>query len=175
VVKENIVNDFTELLPQETSEASKQMQRNLARWTLDFAPARVLLDAVPEEVDPLVWWPCHPEFSMIYRVVKMFLQIPASSAENERSFSSASFILDERRTRLDLDNFRREHRIRRALCAGTTPEQRLQLSNELMQRFAQFLDNEEANVALIKPVFCSRLLSASAGFQTFQILVKKTR
>ena len=108
---------------------------------------RVLLDDAPEDEDPLAWWPAHQDFSNIYRVVKMLLQIPASSAENERSFSSASFILDERRTRLDLDNFRREHRIRRAICAGTTPEQRLQLSNELMQRFSQLLLDREANDA----------------------------
>jgi len=64
------------------------------------------------------------------------LQTPGASGENERSFSSASFTLDERRTRLELDNFRREHRLRRALCAASTPEEKLAISNELLERFA---------------------------------------
>ena len=57
-------------------------------------------------------------------------------AENERSFSSASFILDQRRTWLDIDNIRREHRIRRALCVGRTPAEKLEFSNGLIERFA---------------------------------------
>ena len=51
----------------------------------------------------------------------MLLVIPASTAEDERSFSSAGFTLDKLRTRMDLDNFRREHRIRQFLVAGTDP------------------------------------------------------
>ena len=75
----------------------------------------------------------------------MLLQIPASSAENERSFSSASFVLDQRRTRLDLDNFRREHRIRRRLCAGTTGQQKLAIANDLIERYAAAVqENREA-------------------------------
>ena len=105
------------------------------------------LDQVDMATDPLEWWGTQDHFAMIHRVVKMLFQIPASSAENERSFSSASFILSERRTRLDLDNFRREHRIRRAICAGSTPQQRLQRSNALMERFAQVLLDREANAA----------------------------
>ncbi len=45
------------------------------------------------------------------------------------------------------NNFRREHRIRRAICAGSTPQQRLQRSNALMERFAQVLLDREANAA----------------------------
>jgi hypothetical protein len=94
------------------------------------------LDEEPEDEDPLVWWPSHPEYTALFPVAKMLLQIPASSAENERSFSSASFILDQRRTRLDIDNFRREHRIRRAVCVGRTPAEKLEFSNGLIERFA---------------------------------------
>ena len=102
------------------------------------------MDETPEDVDPLSWWPSHPEYTLLYPVAKMLLQIPASSAENERSFSSASFVLDQRRTRLDLDNFRREHRIRRRLCAGTTPQEKLELSNDLIERYARALAEEKA-------------------------------
>ena len=47
-------------------------------------------------LDPLVAWPSMAEFTALFPTVKMLLQIPASSAENERSFSSACFILDQR-------------------------------------------------------------------------------
>ena len=81
----------------------------------------------------------------------MLLQIPDSSAENERSFSSASFILDQRRTRLDIDNFRLEHRIRRALVAGRSQEEKLQCSNELIQRFAEAIAQLKAAAPLGQP------------------------
>ena len=143
VVKDNIITDFQELLPPAIPQAQIDLQLNVARACVDLA--RLQLDQVDMATDPLEWWGTQDHFAMIHRVVKMLFQIPASSAENERSFSSASFILSERRTRLDLDNFRREHRIRRAICAGTTPEQRLQRSNVLMERFAQVLLDREAN------------------------------
>jgi len=81
------------------SDAKKTRQIKLAAETL--AVARDSLDEDPEDADPLVWWPSHPEYTALFPVAKMLLQIPASSAEDERSFSSASFILDQRRTRLD--------------------------------------------------------------------------
>ena len=97
------------------------------------------------------WWPNHPAYTLLYPVAKMLLQIPDSSAENERSFSSASFILDQRRTRLDIDNFRREHRIRRALVAGRSQEEKLQCSNELIQRFAEAIAELKAAAPLGQP------------------------
>ncbi len=139
-VRDNILSDFVELLPLGMTEARKQLQKNLAGSTLDLA--RITLDESPVDTDPLFWWPEHAEFTLIFPVAKEMLQIPAASAENERSFSSASFVLDQRRTRLDLDNFRREHRIRRALCAGRTPEEKLAISNDLMERFAQRVAEE---------------------------------
>ena len=144
VVKDNIITDFQELLPPGVPQAQIDLQLNMARACVDLA--RLQLDQVDMATDPLEWWGTH--FAIIHRVVKMLFQIPASSAENERSFSSASFyILSERRTQWDLDNFRREHRIRRAICAGSTPQQRLQRSNALMERFAQVLLDREANAA----------------------------
>src|SRR5262245_27334593 len=40
------------------------------------------------------------------------------SADDERVFSSAGFTLNQRRTRLDINNFRREHRVRQFLIGG---------------------------------------------------------
>jgi hypothetical protein len=85
--------DFVELLPPVMPDAKKQRQKELAMKTLGVA--RDALEDSPEDADPLVWWPNHPEYTLLYPVAKMFLQIPDSSAENERSFSSASFILEE--------------------------------------------------------------------------------
>jgi hypothetical protein len=143
LVKENILSDFVELLPVTMVEEKKAKQKGLAKQTLEVA--RDALDDTDVDFDPLIWWPSHPEYTLLYPVAKMLLQIPLSSAENERSFSSASFVLDQRRTRLDIDNFRREHRIRRALCSGTTPQEKLERSNELIERFSQSLD--EARMA----------------------------
>jgi hypothetical protein len=115
-VMDNLLNDFMELLPPHLTEVQRNSRRDQAQATLRVA--RELLLEVPEETNPLEWWPTQQEdLARIFSLAKMYLQIPASSAENERSFSSASFILDTRRNRLDLDNFRREHRIRRYLCA----------------------------------------------------------
>lgn len=133
-VKDNLIQDFGELLSPGLTEAKKDRQKTLARAT--FEVVREALDETPEDVDPLRWWPSHPEYTLLFPLAKMLLQIPASSAENERSFSSASFVLDQRRTRLDLDNFRREHRIRRRLCAGTTGQQKLAIANDLIERYA---------------------------------------
>lgn len=135
IVTENILSDLVELLPATTTEAQKAKKRTLARAIL--LAAREALDEEDPEVNPLEWWPNHPDFSILYAVVKMLLQIPASSAENERSFSSASFIMDQRRTRLDIDNFRREHRIRRALCSAASPQEKVERSNALLERFAE--------------------------------------
>ena len=50
----------------------------------------------------------------------MYLAIPASTSDDERVFSSAGFILNQRRTRLDLDNFRRENRVRQYITLGNS-------------------------------------------------------
>jgi len=62
------------------------------------------------------------------------LAIPCTSAEDERNFSSAGFTLSERRTRLHVDNFRAEHRIRRYLVGGCSLHE--QAGRELMKKKA---------------------------------------
>jgi hypothetical protein len=133
-VKENILSDFVELLPPNMPAPKKEKQKALARVTLE--DARENLDELLEDTDPLEYWPSHPEYTILYPPAKMLLQIPSASAENERSFSSASFVLDQRRTRLDLDNFRKEHRIRRHIYSSANPEERLLAANDLIDQFA---------------------------------------
>jgi hypothetical protein len=115
-VRQNLLSDFVELLDPTTSEAMKQMKRGLASSTLTVA--RAMLDEADPTADPLVLWPTYNDLSILFPLVQMYFGMAASTAENERSFSSASFVMGEGRTRLDMDNFRREHRIRRFICAG---------------------------------------------------------
>lgn len=71
----------------------------------------------------------------------MLLGIPGSSSESERSFSSASFTLDLHRYRLDIETFRKEHRLRRFLVSGTNTHTqqgraaRLEKLNILLERY----------------------------------------
>lgn len=133
-VRDNILGDVVELLPPDTPQFRREGLVAMSRISLQTARAE--LDNATADEDPLLWWPLHPEFTSLYSVAKMYLQIPASSAENERSFSSASFILDPRRTRLDLDNFRREHRLRRFLLAGDARD----IARDLMVRYADTVE-----------------------------------
>ena len=124
--------------------------RNQATTTL--ALAREELDEA-QLVDPLEWWPGKAELTPVYPLAKMLLAIPASSADNERSFSSASYTLDARRYRTDVEHFRMEHRIRRFLTAGATGdsqearERRVERVERLLTRFSELLLERRAAVA----------------------------
>lgn len=139
-VRDNILGDVVELLPPDAPQFRRDGLAAMSRISLQTARAE--LDNAETEEDPLHWWPLHPEFTSLYPVAKMYLQIPASSAENERSFSSASFTLDPRRTRLDLDNFRREHRLRRFLLAGNARD----IASDLMTRYADTVGTLRADL-----------------------------
>jgi hypothetical protein len=52
------------------------------------------------------------------------LGAPASSADNERAFSSASFTMDNHRYMIDIETFRKEHRVRRFLVSGNDTHSR---------------------------------------------------
>ena len=78
--------------------------------------------------------------TLLFPLVKMLLAIPATSADDERAFSSASFTLDYRRTRLDIASFQVEHRIRRYLISSTdhhSAKVRRQRVERLLERFAE--------------------------------------
>ena len=97
----------------------KLLNKTVGMATLELA--RTMLNQVDEDVNPLEWWPSKSNLSALFPLAQMLFAIPASTSDDERSFSSAGFTLDKLRTRLDLDNFRREHRIRQFLVAGTDP------------------------------------------------------
>lgn len=144
VIRTNILDDVIAVRPPSEGESDDDVLeedalRDLARAALTLA--RRLLDRAPADADPLLWWPEHQELSALFPVAKMLLAIPASSAEDERVFSSAGFLLNETRTRLDLDNFRKEQRIRSFLIGGTNThhqqgrEFRQERSNVLLREY----------------------------------------
>ena len=119
-VKRHMMEDFAELLPPEMAPDLKDLNTNMARMVLELA--RTMLDRLDEAINPFEWWPLQSNLSVLFPLAKMLLAIPASTSEDERTFSSAGFTLDKLRTRMDLDNFRREHRARQFLVAGTDPQ-----------------------------------------------------
>jgi hypothetical protein len=97
-------------------DANNGTFRKMAELSLQLA--RVALDGLDPDTDPLQWWPKQDTLSVLFPLAKMLFGIPASTAENERSYSSAGFTLSAIRSLLSMDNFRMEHRIRRFICAG---------------------------------------------------------
>ena len=142
-----LVDDLLELLPADTLEEEKEEFRTVGTSLLGMARRR--LDREDGETDPLVWWPQQKDLSLLFPLAKMLFAIPASSADNERSFSSASFTLDYRRTRLELAAFRAEHRIRRFIVSGTDAhshsgrQRRTAQVGRLLARFAELVAEEE--------------------------------
>jgi hypothetical protein len=137
-VTENMLDDLEQLVPCEADE--RLAVRAQAQATL--ALARQQLARTDPGEDPLSWWPQHPRLSSIFPLAMMLFAIPATSADNERSFSSASYTLDARRYRTNIDHFRFEHRVRRFIVAGTDPHtqqgraKRLERVRALLGRFA---------------------------------------
>jgi hypothetical protein len=141
VIRSNIVDDIVALLPDGIAANLLQGRRVLAEAALTQARAELNMAAADE--NPLEWWPHRQHLASLFPVVQMLLAIPASSAEDERVFSSASFIQNQRRTRLELDNFRKEQRVRRFLAAGTNihtqegRQKRMEQVNLLLRRFSE--------------------------------------
>ena len=118
-VKENILDDLIALLPSDTPEDEIEDTREAARTVLKLAWKK--LSKVGPNAYPLTWWPLQTDLSILFPVAKMLFGIPSSSADNERAFSSASLTLDLHRYRLDIETFRKEHRIRRYFASGSDP------------------------------------------------------
>ena len=70
------------------------------------------------KVEVLKWMPTQTDLAPIFPVAKMLYEALSTSADNERSFSSASFTLDYHIYRLGIDVLRKEHRLRRYLVSG---------------------------------------------------------
>jgi hypothetical protein len=119
-MRENMLDDYVALLDPAIPQEEKDDGRAVASACLVLS--RRQLDGAAADTDPLRWWPRQAQHSALYDLVKMLLAIPASSADCERSFSSASFTLDARRYRVELLHFRKEHRIRRFITGGTPGE-----------------------------------------------------
>ena len=151
-LKNFMIDDFSELLPVDLPEAEVEQEKIAALHALNLA--RTQLDKAGSDEDPLVWWPAHPRLATLFNYAKMLFAIPASSAESERSFSSAGFTMDSHRTRLDLETFRMEHRIRRFIVAGTDGatqagrETRMARVKKLLEHFPLILGEIEAEKAL---------------------------
>lgn len=154
-VKQNIIDDLLELLPSTSPAATnptrRQLHRSMAEAALELA--RSVLDESDATADPLVLWPAHPELAILFPVAKMLFAVPGSTAEDERSFSSSGFTLDQRRGRLDIDNFRREHRIRQYLTSGMNNNQqagrreRLARAQSLLEEYGRLVEQAAALAA----------------------------
>ncbi len=133
-----IVAEAVGLLPPDTDDEKKVRTERKVRTAL--ADLREDLDKLlPDAADsnPLKWIPLNSEDPCLFPVAKMFLAIPASSAEDERNFSSAGITLDRLRTRLAIENFRHEHRVRRYLTAGS--DLHTQIGRQVRQERAENL------------------------------------
>jgi hypothetical protein len=144
-VVENLVDDYILLLPSATPEAVLGAHRTVAIGVLRLA--RELLNETAADVDPLEWWPQQLLLAPLFPLAKMMLAIPATSADNERSFSSASYTMGIRRTRLELETFRSEHLLRRFLVSAADlfsqagRQRRLDRMNSLQEQYAELVAN----------------------------------
>lgn len=143
-IRNRLLDDVVELLPEDMTQDLKNQHREVARVMLGLA--RTMLDALEDTVDPLEWWPQQQVLSPLFPLAQMLFAIPASTSDDERSFSGAGLVLGNLRTRMDLDNFRREQRVRQYLTLGTDPhaqmgrQERLARSNTILERFALTLE-----------------------------------
>jgi len=109
-------SDVVALLPEESPEDEIADLRATAASALSLARKR--LDKLDPKLDPLRLWPQQKDLGILFPSAKMLLGTPSTSADNERVFSSASFTMDNHRYMIDIETFRREHRVRRFLVSG---------------------------------------------------------
>jgi len=139
----NLLDDYVALLPSDIGPEEAAEHRTIAATLLPIA--RRALDRLDADVDLLSWWPQQQHLAPLFPLAKMLFASPASSADNERAFSSASYTLGPRRTRLELEAFRSEHRIRRFIVAGTDGESqegrrlRLERVGTLLTHYAELV------------------------------------
>lgn len=119
---ENILSDVESLLPETTPQDEIGDLKITAKSALNLARKR--LDKMDPKSSPLKVWPSQKDLSVLFPVGKMLLGAPASSADNERAFSSASFTMDNHRYMIDIETFRKEHRVRRFLVSGNDTHSR---------------------------------------------------
>jgi hypothetical protein len=115
LAKARVAEDAAELVSPERRERTF---RNATFAINDLRDDLDGLDPNLPENNPLRWIPLNCDDRVLFPVAKLYLAIPATSAQDERNFSSAGFTLSRLRTRMDIDNFRKEHRIRCFLTVG---------------------------------------------------------
>lgn len=135
---ETIANDVVELLLSSVDDDVKARHEAAVNAILPLAEFE--LDQASEDDHPLEWWPLRPHLQMLYPVAQMLFVIPAPSGRNERALSSAGYLLDPRRTRLCLQSFRSENRVRQSLVEDTSVHDSCELkgrsdSTSCMQTF----------------------------------------
>ena len=134
------------LLTSKTDPEEVDFIRQSASLSLKILRKRLL--KLDSETDPLQWCPTQADLSILFAALKMYYAIPASSADCERSFSSASFTLDIHRYQIDPETFRKEHRLRRFLVSGTDShsaegrQERLRRLNLLLDWYDEILSKE---------------------------------
>ena len=152
-VFENMVDDAVALLPSDTPQDEIEDTRMSVGATLRIAFKR--LAKLDRKVEVLKWMPTQKDLAPIFPVAKMLYGAPSTSADNERSFSSASFTLDYHRYRLGIDVFRKEHRLRRYLVSGNDThsksgrEARISKLNRLLDSYDELVNRriqQEPNV-----------------------------
>lgn len=100
---------------------------------------------------PLQFWKhkAQHEFSGIFSLVKMYLSVCASSAQDERSFSCAGILLSATRTSLGAINLVSEYRIRMFINSASDSSQdsqlgrqnRLKACNSILKQYEEWLNS----------------------------------
>jgi len=138
-IVENILADVISLLPENTPADEIDDIKDTAESAIKLARKR--LDKMDPKANPLVIWPVQKDLTVLHPAAKMLLGTPASSGDNERAFSSASFTMDNHRYMIDIETFRKEHRVRRFLVSGndthsqTGRQGRLDKLNSILERY----------------------------------------
>lgn len=142
-VDENILDDFIAVLPPNYAQDELEEARDMAKLALGILRKRSV--KIDKDTNPFTWYPSNADLAILFEAIVMLLGIPASSEEYERSFSSASFTLDIHRYRIDIETFRKEHRLRRFITSGTDCEiwegrkERLARLNALLEAYDVFI------------------------------------
>ncbi len=137
--EDRIVQDVRIRIATDAAALTPGRQNVRDRLLRSLEDIRADLDDLDADMEPLSWFPLECETRSIFPIAMLYLSIPSTSAEDERNFSSAGVTLDKLRSRLDIDNFRYEHRVRRYLTAGS--EAQSQEGRQLRQLRAETLLN----------------------------------
>ena len=89
----------------ECESSSGSNSSNADKSASDELPMYLKLKNIEPKCDVFTWWYNNRNsFPYLYKLAKKYLIIPATSAASERVFSTAGYILNERRTRLKDDH-----------------------------------------------------------------------